>query len=396
MDRRLKALLSRWGVTGHAVLLATVAALSACGDQTGRGSRSPPSFAAPKSYATADSAESLAIGDLNGDGRPELATASPEHEPEGNVSVLVNRGDGRFEAKVDYDTAFGATSIAIADLNDDGKPDLATANRYANTVSVLVNKGDGTFKTKVDFARRGVYALALGDFNGDGKPDLALLDGASKHGNTATSRLSVLLNEGDGNFQARVDGRTGDVAADSFAIGDLNRDGKPDVATASEGPNGTLSVLLNRGDGRFQAKVDYGARVGTLSVDIGDVNGDGTGDLVTASDGAVSVLMNRGDGRFQARHDYTDGGKYTNSIAIGDLNGDGKPDLATAKWELDKPGITSVFLNRGDGTFRAKLDYPTGREPYSVVIGDLNGDGKPDVVTSSDAGTVSVLLNTSD
>jgi hypothetical protein len=220
-------------------------------------------------------------------------------------------------------------------------------------------------------------SVAIGDLNGDGKPDLATANDANT--------VSVLLNSGDGSFQAKLDYATGDTP-NSVAIGDLNGDGRPDLATANSEAS-TVSVLLNSGDGSFQAKLDYETGGGPGSVAIGDLNGDGSPDLATAnvccaSPGAVSVLLNRGDGSFQAKLDYATGGDPY-SVAIGDLNGDGKPDLATANYDASN---VSVLDNRGDGSFHARLAYRTGRQPRSVAIGDLNGDRKPDLATANSLG----------
>jgi hypothetical protein len=208
----------------------------------------------------------------------------------------------------------------------------------------------------------------------------------------------VLTNTGDGSFQAKVDYRTeGDPY--SLAIGDLNGDGKPDLATGNEFAGG-VSVLLNTGGGSFRAARNYQTGLGPISVAIGDLNGDGKPDLVTANNAgdkevvsaSVSVLLNRGDGTFRAGRGYRTG-RNPRSGAIGDLNGDGKPDLVSAN-HYRETNTVSVFTNNGDGSFQAKLDYRTGGDPYSVAIGDLNGDGKQDLATANlDANTVSVLLN---
>jgi FG-GAP-like repeat/FG-GAP repeat/PASTA domain len=168
-------------------------------------------------------------------------------------------------------------------------------------------------------------------------------------------------------------------------------------------------VLLNKGDGSFQAARSYRAGRDPLSVAIGDLNGDRRRDLAIANlvASSVSVLVNRGDGTFRAKRDYPTG-RGPLSVVIGDLNGDGKPDLVTAHSYANAlarlfPKV-SVLANRGGGTFQAKLDYAIPRGlPSSVAIGDLNGDRRPDLVTANPGdGTgnlgknksVSVLLNT--
>jgi FG-GAP-like repeat/FG-GAP repeat/PASTA domain len=342
-----------------------------------------PSFARARSYATGRTPQSVAIGDLNGDGTPDLVTANRN-----TISVLLNRGNGSLQVRRDYRIG-GAYSVAIGDVNGDAKPDLAAADGGA--VSVLLNRGDGSFQAKLDYATRGgPISVAIGDLNGDGKPDLASANYTSPGVNT----VSVLLNRGDGSFQAPLDFATGDGPR-SVAIGDLNGDGKPDLATANA-YDSTVSVLLSRGDGSFRARRDYATGEGLRSVAIGDLNGDSKPDLATANSGhyrgaTASVLLNRGDGSFRAHRDYGTAGE-PRSVAIGDLNGDGKPDLATANTYYHP---VSVLANKGDGNFGPELGYATGLGPESVAIGDLNGDGKPDLVTANDfASTVSVLVNT--
>jgi hypothetical protein len=201
---------------------------------------SAPSFVRARSYATGRTPVSIAIGDLNGDGKRDLATTNYDTY---TVSVLLNRGDGSFRAKHDFRVDFSPASVAIGDLSGDGKPDLATANEDTDTVSVLLNRGNGSFAAKRDYGTgHGRVSVAIGDLNGDRKPDLATANGGGI-GNT----VSVLLNRGDGSFQAKLDYET-DIEPSSVAIGDLNGDFKPDLATANSsvvvGQPDTVSVLL--------------------------------------------------------------------------------------------------------------------------------------------------------
>ena len=351
---------------------------------------SAPSFAPARGYATGPDPVSVAIGDLNGDGKADLATAN-----NGSVSVLLNEGGGRFEPKRSYVTGERSSSIVVGDLNGDGKPDLAAANWEHGIVSVLLNRGDGTFQAKRDYAvGGGVESVAVGDLNEDGALDLATTSGA----------VSVLLNRGGGSFEGKIVYRTAH-SHHALAIGDLNGDGKSDLVVTNAH---SVSVLLNRGGANFEARRDYRTGLDPEAVAIGDVSGDGKPDLATANTGidepsTVSVLVNQNRGRFGARRDYKVRGNPTLrssggdpvSVAIADLNRDGKPDVATADSAEVEAGTVSVFVNRGRGRLRPELVYgPVGLDSVAVAIGDLDGDAKPDVAAANnDSGSVSVLFN---
>jgi hypothetical protein len=360
-----------------------------------------PSFAAAKQYRTTNGASDVAIADLNGDGKPDLVATNPseeryEDDPTGTVSVRLNHGDGTFTPRRDYVTGDGPVSVAVADVNGDGKPDLATANsediaeegRF--TVSVLVNRGNGSFWPRRDYeVGDGSTSVALGDVNGDGWVDLVV----------SARRLSVLLNNGDGTFGTRHDYEVGE-GPDAIVLVDLNGDGALDVA-ATAPAGATLSVLLNKGDGSFEAAGDYAAGSDLTDIATGDLNGDGRPDVVVAHDSLfepsyVSVFLNAGDGSLGAKRNYwfVEG---EGSVAIADVNRDGKLDVVAgnASPYLDR---ISIFYGLGGGTFMPALAYPTGSGAVAVAVGDLNGDGEPDLVSanddaSGDNSTVSVLLN---
>ncbi|TMQ47305.1 MAG: hypothetical protein E6K71_10310 [Candidatus Eisenbacteria bacterium] len=342
-------------------------------------------FATRVDYGAGGNPVSIAIGDLSGDGNPDLATAN--FGGSNTASVLLGHGDGTFDTKVDYEAGYAPVSIAVGDVNGDGKQDLVTADFISSTVSLLLGVGDGTFQPKLEYLAGGSpNSVAVGDVNGDEKPDLVTANGSR-------ATVSVLLGHGDGAFEAAASYDVGSPGAypNSVAIGDVSGDGNPDLVTANEVFN-TVSVLLGHGDGTFPTETEYGVGSAPRSIAIGDVSGDGRPDLVTANFGSntVSVLLGNGDGTFGTNADYETGFSPV-SVAIGDVSGDGKLDLVTANYFRD---AVSVLPGNGDGTFQAKTDYGTGGGPSSVAIGDLNADGKLDLATANTGcSTVSVLLN---
>ncbi|HKD34985.1 MAG TPA: FG-GAP-like repeat-containing protein [Gaiellaceae bacterium] len=274
-------------------------------------------LAARHDYRVSDCPDALSIADLNGDGRPDIVTG----DDSGTVSVLLNRGDGTFEARHDYDggdgPTYGTNYTAVGDLNGDGKPDLAIGQEGG--VSILLNNGDGTFGAKRDYLVGGGEAVAIADVNGDGKADLVTDDAFD---------VTVALNHGDGTFENAQRLRIAEGDASDIFLGDLTGDGKPDVVATDFDYDGA-DVLLNDGSGRLRPYVGYPAAAGLLWLAIGDVNGDGTQDLVSAGK-TVSILRNRGDGTLVPKHDYAYGKRPPHAVALGDLNGDGRLDLVTA------------------------------------------------------------------
>lgn len=325
---------------------------------------------------------SVAIGDLNGDGKPDLATANIFGD---NVSILLGTGTGGFGAATIFPVGAHPTGVAIADLNGDGKPDLAVANRHGGGVSILLGTGTGVFGAATNFpAGIRPISVAIGDLNGDGKPDLATANSGF------VDDVSVLPGDGTGAFGAATNFVAG--ASPSFvAIGDLNGDGKPDLAvTNAYHTSNNVSILLGTGTGAFGAATNFGVGTGPQSVAIADLNGDGKPDLAVANEVShnVSILLGTGTGAFGAAKNLEVGG-IALSVAIADLNGDRKPDLAVAG---GKPAV-SILLGTGTGIFGAATDFAAPGSS-SVAIGDLNRDGKPDLaMTNNQGNSVSVLLN---
>lgn len=360
-----------------------------------------PSFAPKVDVTTGQGPRSVAIADLNADGKPDLAVANGGN---GRVSVLLNTTSAgattpSFAASADVATGSSPAVVAIADFNADGKPDLAVTNAGSASVSVLLNKtGTGAtlpaFQAKVELAT-GLFptTVAVGDFNGDGTPDLAVASSGEES-------VSVLLNATatgatTPSFLAKVDFAT-DLSLLGAAVGDLNGDGKPDLATTN---NESGAVLLNTTvtgslTPSFSARVNYASGVNLDFVLIGDLDGDGKPDLSYAMRNPPSIvaLVNTTDTAAATPSFGTAVGFATSSgfFALGDLDEDGKLDLVVA--------AVAVLLNtRGAAatppSFSSPLLFSAGPSPSSVAIGDLNGDARPDLaVANSGSTTVSVFL----
>jgi hypothetical protein len=348
-------------------------------------------FGAAASYVVPDPLpnEVLALGDVDGDGKLDVVVFNVVTNTFlAGVAVLLGKGDGSFGPAAEYPLATGEsdTSVAVVDLNGDGKPDIVIAGTQG--LKVLFNAGKGTFGAPVDLGYPAIpFEVAAADLDGNGSPDLVV----TAPGSDAT--LSVLLNHGDGTFAAPVDYTLPWGSASGLAVADLNGDGKLDVVTGADGAN--LDVLLNQGAGALAPAVGYA--VGSRWVSVGDVNGDGTPDLVLTDtdslNGEIFVVLGAGDGAFVAPPAYflpTSTSSAT-SVGIGDLNGDGKPDLAVVS---DQDATVSVLFNQGSGTFGPPVTFQVGTQFLNVAVADLNGDGKPDLVFADDLEPfVTVLFN---
>ena len=304
------------------------------------------------------------------------------------------------------------SSVAAADFNHDGRPDIAVVNGQQNTVAVFLGSGNGTFSAapQSPFTVNGGIlsgsvptAIAVSDVNADGHPDLAItnipINPLSVIGGAITGHVggavAVLLGNADGSFNTASNFGTAADLPSSVAIADVNGDGKRDLAIAHLN-SGNVTVLLGNGSGTsFSFAPGSPFAVGTrpASIATADLNSDGKLDLAVANadDNAVAILMGLGNGTFIPNvNSPVAVGARPASVALADLNGDGKLDLAAADLT---DGKVSVSLGDGSGTFPTVQDYPVGRSPISVAVADFNSDGKPDIVAANNLShMVSVLV----
>ena len=271
-------------------------------------------------------------------------------------------------------------TVSFLDTSNGNAP-LGTGALGASTAAFSLTTATGSPVT----VGNGAYGVTTGDFNNDGFADIAVE-------NYLSNTVSVLLGKGDGTFQAQVAYPVG-TKPERVLTADLNGDGNLDLVVANTGSN-TISVLLGNGDGTFQTQVTYPV-ASPVGLGLMDINHDGIPDVVAGDYYAntMSVLLGKGDGTFQAAVTYPTG-STPQTVAEGDFNGDGNVDVVVG----NEGGATvGVFLGNGDGTFQTMVTYPVGNLPQGVQVADFNSDGKQDLaVTNQGDGTVSVLLGNGD
>jgi uncharacterized protein (TIGR03437 family) len=370
-------------------------------------------FQAPITYPIGSSLAqltSLTIGDFTGDHKPDVAVAMFPHTGEGEpgtISIFLGNGDGTFRTGPVLALPDSPVSVATADLNGDGKLDLAftTIGPGNTSIAIALGNGDGTFAAPAYLPGAG-GSIAIGDMNGDGFPDIVTLG-------------TILFGNGKGSFPTRQDYVIPpDPSYEPYSVilTDFNGDGRLDVVMAWGTPafiTGAyglpITVLFAQPDGTFFGPAisvptpPPGVYYNFYNSDLrsADFNGDGIPDLAYADFTGIGVMLGNGDGTFSSSYvsGTSDSGSY---LATGDFNGDGNQDIvALGSISSSKVGY-SFFAGKGDGTFKPPIATPLQGSPAAIVAGDFNKDGKLDLAilfTIENSGTadqVTIYLGNGD
>lgn len=356
--------------------------------------RNPP-FGPPSRIAVGEARRpsALAAGDFNGDGKMDVVVAS-----EGANEVVVFLGDGRGGLRPAAAAPAGANpaEIFVGDFNRDGRPDVAIANHDTSFVTILLGDGKGNLRPASGspltvHSKPHPHTVDGCDANGDGNVDLVI-------DSWAEERLTLLLGDGKGGFEAPgLPIEVGRKPYRNLELRDVNGDGKCDIVAPSYG-QGLVTVLLGDGHGHFKAGNPIPAGPAPFTVDVGDLNHDGildlafsnySGQITDPSDDAITFLLGDGKGGFRSGPRLSTGrGPF--QLAAGDVNGDGFTDVATA--DFGGSDLT-VALGGPDGLSPSRtVRVPVPDKPVRVLLVDLNGDHRADAVAASEEGHDVIVL----
>jgi hypothetical protein len=360
-------------------------------------------FVSDGTVAGSEEETALVVFDMNGDGIPDLVVPST-FEPTG-VIVYYGNGDGTFTTgPVIANIAGAVLGLTVGDLNGDGLPDLILAttggvvtllqtpsHQFGNQNTTSINTSNCQFNSNQ------VTTVIAGDFNLDGRVDIATIN--------ECGNLVELFGNGDGTFGTQLATVTSaNGAQGSIALADLNGDGIPDFIL-SDGNNRQIHVLLGLGGGSVSLTPD--APAGTFGaspskVAVGDFNGDGRQDIAVSdsgtggpfgSGGGVCIFLGNGNGTFQTPASGCALAAQSSAVVVGDFNGDGKLDVAFSA--LGSGGAGSgmfVALGNGNGKLQTPQNYTADNGPIAIVSGDLNGDGVTDLAVVNRSTDISLFL----
>ncbi len=345
----------------------------------------------PSQLSVGTSPQWVEMGDFNNDGNIDFIvtnTANP-----GGVSIRLGDGLGGFTPPPVPQILLGSftDSVALGDFNNDGNLDFVTTNRFSNSISVRLGNGQGGFTSTAtpEIAITAPTSVAIGDLNNDGNLDLVVLS------STSTSTVTILLGNGLGGFTSPP---VPQIPVGQFGLrivlGDLNNDGNLDFL-ASNQSSADVAIRLGDGTGGFSSPaIPQISLSNPGSLALGDFNGDGNMDFAITRNGFGSVQLRFGDGAggFTVPTVPTVANTGALRTRVADMNNDGIPDLVVSA----NTGIVTIHFGDGLGGFGAAepLQVPTGSSADAIAIGDINGDGKLDFIsTSSTAASAFVRLN---
>lgn len=340
------------------------------------------------SYPTAAGPRRVLIGDFNADNKLDLVTVN---QTGNNITLKTGLGDGTFPSGASQNIAIGAgatgpSDLAMGDFNGDNRPDIVTINN-SNNISVLTNQGGTVFNASVitttGFTTGMGGSIAVGDITGDNRPDLVL-------GSSSTLFAQPMISMGTGQFMIGTQRAVGGSIS-KLALADMNKDGKLDIITSNSSTN-SVTVSIGNGSGVFGNPLNQNVGTSPSGLFVIDLDGDKSLDVVASNDQSmnVSVLKGAGTGLLDPAVNQSLGTNRPAAVAVGDLNGDGKPDIVTAN---SLSNTWSYLQGTTPTTYAAHATSNAGAGPSDVAIADLNGDGLQDIVlVSSGSNNVQVAL----